>query len=132
MAKDSLQAFVDLRRALEQERAELQQRLQKIESALNNGGSVASGRQGRSAAARVTLAAAPRAKRSKPAKRGSLKNDIGAVLQQAGKNGLHVKEIASAIGSKPANVTAWFYQTGRKAKEIKKVAPATFAWTGAK
>ena len=47
-------------------------------------------------------------------------------LSTKGKEGAHVKEIATAVGNSPANVTAYFY-AGAGKKHTKKVAPATFA-----
>jgi len=52
-------------------------------------------------------------------------------LQGKGKAGAHINDIAAAIKTKPANITAWFYSTGQvhvKAKTLKKVAPATYAY----
>jgi hypothetical protein len=42
--------------------------------------------------------------------------------------GLTVKEIASKFKAKPGNLHVWFSSTGRKVKQIKKIAPATYAW----
>jgi hypothetical protein len=36
-----------------------------------------------------------------------------------------VKDIAAAVGTKPNNVTAWTYTTGKS--KVKKVKPATYA-----
>ena len=58
-------------------------------------------------------------------KRGALGAGIIDFLSAKGKAGAHVKDIAVALGSKPANVTAWTYTTGKN--KVKKVKPATFA-----
>jgi predicted transcriptional regulator with HTH domain len=81
---------------------------------------------------------APRAKRSSTApapvrrkRRGSLSKKIVKFLQSKGAKGAHVKDIAAAVKSGSANVTAWFYNTGKSliaSGKIKKVAPATFAY----
>ena len=68
--------------------------------------------------------------------RGKLGDQIIKYLAtQDGKKGAHIKAIAAAVNAKIANVTAWFYTTGKKhlkAKTIKKTAPATFALAGKK
>ncbi|MEJ0000921.1 MAG: hypothetical protein WDO13_18185 [Verrucomicrobiota bacterium] len=61
----------------------------------------------------------------KVVKRGKLGEGILRYLQSKGSAGAHVKDIAVAVKSKPANVTAWFYSTGTRT--TKKVKPATFA-----
>jgi hypothetical protein len=62
--------------------------------------------------------------------RGQLKAQILSALQAAGKMGLTVKDLAVKAGTKPANVYSWFYATGRKIKNIKKVGEARYAWIG--
>jgi len=61
-------------------------------------------------------------------KRGALKDAIIGLLKAAGKSGLTVKEIAAQVKAKPGNIHVWFTSTGKKVKEIKKTAPATYAW----
>lgn len=63
-------------------------------------------------------------------KRGAIKEKIIAELQAAGKNGLHMKDLASKLGVKVTNLSVWFFSTGKKIKEIKKLAPATYGWNG--
>lgn len=56
---------------------------------------------------------------------------ITAYLGGQGPKGAHVKEIAKALKTKPANIVAWFYGTGKKLikfGEIKKTGPNTFAY----
>jgi hypothetical protein len=64
-------------------------------------------------------------KPAKKGKRGKLGASILKYLQGKGAAGAHIKDIAAAVKSKPANVTAWFYTTGKK--KTKRVKPATFA-----
>ena len=59
-------------------------------------------------------------------KRGAVGQAITKLVADAGKKGVHVGDIAKALGSKPTTVTAFFYAIGNK-KKFKKVAPATFA-----
>lgn len=61
----------------------------------------------------------------KGGKRGALGASILKFLASEGKEGAHVKDIAAHVGTKPGNVTAWAYSTGKT--KVKKVKPATFA-----
>jgi hypothetical protein len=64
-------------------------------------------------------------------RRAALKDALLAKLQAAGKQGLTVKELAAGLNAKPASVSVWFCTTGKqflKSGELKKVAPATFAY----
>jgi hypothetical protein len=77
-------------------------------------------------------AKAPKTKRVKRAKKGKMSDSIISFLAGKGKTGAHIKDIAAGVGTKPANITAWFYSpTGKrvlKSKALKKVGPATFAF----
>lgn len=67
---------------------------------------------------------------TKPTRKRRRKNRTLAILQflnSQGKKGAHVKAIADAVGTKPANITAWIYSSGKQVKELKKVKPATYA-----
>lgn len=75
-----------------------------------------------------TAAKAPKAKAAKRGKRGALGEGILKFLSTKGKEGAHVKDIASATSNQPANVTAYFYGTGKKNKGIRRVKPGTFAY----
>ena len=68
----------------------------------------------------------------KPAKRKrrkNLKEGILKFLAAQGKKGAHVKVIAEKVGSNAANITAWIFSTGKKVKGLKKVKPATYAYS---
>ncbi len=63
--------------------------------------------------------------------RGRLSKKIVKFLQSKGAAGAHVKDIAIAVKTSPTNVRVWFYRTGKSllvSGEIKKIAPATFAY----
>lgn len=60
-------------------------------------------------------------------RRGAMRDKIVAELESAGSEGVTVKELAEKLGTKPANISVWFYTTGAKIPNIKKVAPATYA-----
>ena len=64
------------------------------------------------------------------AARGSVKAAIIQLVQGAGATGITVKDIAARLGVKYNGVFTWFYNTGKKLKEIRKVGPGTYAWTG--
>lgn len=66
----------------------------------------------------------------KPVQRGQTKERILSLLRQAGAKGITVKEVAQKLGSTQNSVGVWFYTTGKKIKEIKKIAPATYAYKG--
>ena len=70
-------------------------------------------------------------KKGKRAPRGSVGASIIKFLQKKGSGGAHVKEIAEAIGSKPQNVTSYFYSPNvKKKKIIKALGQGRFALTG--
>ena len=66
------------------------------------------------------------AKTVKKAKRGAVGEAIVKFLSTKGKEGAHVKDIATAIGNTPANVTAYFYGGAGK-KLAKALGGARFA-----
>jgi hypothetical protein len=90
--------------------------------------SVGGGQESRgSLATRSTKAQGPKRRK----RRGSLSKKIVKFLETKGAKGAHVKDIAIALKGRPANVTAWFYGTGKsliKSGQIKKIGPATFAY----
>ncbi|MGD0539478.1 MAG: hypothetical protein ABSC03_17745, partial [Verrucomicrobiota bacterium] len=79
---------------------------------------------------RAIKAVAMKAEKPKARKYGAAKEAIIALLKASGKAGITVKEVAGKLGVKPQGVYVWFGNTGKKVKEIKKVAPATYAWVG--
>ena len=64
------------------------------------------------------------------APRGQLRDGIINALTNAGKEGLTVKELAQRLNTKTANVHAWFFNTGKKMKGIKKIGPGKYALSG--
>ena len=59
-----------------------------------------------------------------------LKEPLLKALKSAGSSGVKVKDLATKLGVKPGNIFSWFYTTGKKIKEIKKVGEARYAWVG--
>ena len=81
--------------------------------------------------ARQPAAAATPSKPSKKTGRsGGLKDRILALLEEAGSEGLRVKEIADKLGVKATNISVWFSTTGKKFTT--KVEPGRFAALGSK
>lgn len=70
------------------------------------------------------------AKPARRKRRKNLKEGILNFLSAQGKKGAHVKAIADKLGTKPANITAWIFSTGKKVKGLKKVKPATYVCLG--
>jgi len=106
------------------EREAIQAELQKVDRQL-----AAFEHEGAAPAAKPAKAAKAHrvAKRSK---RGAMKEAIIAMVKGAGKGGVKIGEIAAKLGVKYGNVAAWFNSTGKKVKEIKKIAKARYAWAG--
>jgi hypothetical protein len=73
---------------------------------------------------------AKKTRKAKAAKPGGLKERILALLQDAGDQGLRVKEIAEKLGAKTANISVWFSTTGKKLAD--KVEPGRYVVKGAK
>jgi len=78
----------------------------------------------------ATPAAAAKTEEPKAKKAGATKAAIIELIKGAGKPGITVKEVAGKLGVKPQGVYVWFGNTGKRVKEIKKIAPATYAWVG--
>lgn len=68
-----------------------------------------------------------RKKRKKSARRGAVKESIIAAIKASGSKGIGVKELASTLGIKNANLHVWFATTGKTIKGLKKVGPGRYA-----
>lgn len=71
-------------------------------------------------------AAKPAGKTSKGFQRGALVDNILAALKAAGAKGATIKDLSAKFGAPYRNIQVWFATTGKKHKEIKKIAPATY------
>lgn len=91
----------------------------EIEAALSGFGSTKS---------KSAKASKPGRKPGKRGKRGKLKDSILAVLQDSGRGGITVKELAAKVNRQPANIHTWFFNTGKKIRQVKKVGEAKWAW----
>lgn len=83
-------------------------------------------RLGASSAAAASAPAPARRSRRRGTKRGQLTATILSELKAAGPKGVSVGDIAKKLGANYRNVYIWFATTGKKFKEVKKVAPATY------
>jgi hypothetical protein len=79
-------------------------------------------------AAKVVAKIAPA--RKGRAQRGALKQQILAALNGAGSAGVRVTELAEAIGTKAANVHAWFHSTAKSIPSIVKVSGGHYRLNG--
>lgn len=70
----------------------------------------------------------PQSARGKGVKPGATKDRIIGFLKGAGKGGLTVAEVAAKLGVDTQRMYVWFGATGKAVKEIKKIAPAKYAW----
>ncbi len=68
------------------------------------------------------------ARAAEPFPRGHLKEQIIRTLKTSGSSGRTVKDLATKLGTSYGNINVWFRTTAKGVKEIKKVAPARFAW----
>ncbi len=96
---------------------------------------LASFESGKPAAPVAPAKGKPGRKPGRPAKaktggRGAMKAAIVQLLTAAGASGLSVQDIAAKLKAKPGNVHVWFSSTGKTVKEIKKLAPGKFGWSG--
>ena len=119
--------------SLEEKRAGLQAELDRVTSRLSSVqsqlfGSKASSASATSAGARVALGA-PRGRRRR-SRRGELKAQVLEALSAAGSAGVRVKDVAAAIGTKPANIYAWFQTATKRIPQIKKIGEAHYRLEG--
>ena len=123
-------------RSLEERRANLQGELAELESQLDSlrgrlisGSPISSPKASKSSEA--PKAAAPKAtKRGRKAGRGELKSQIFSALEKAGSSGVKVMDLAKSLGSKPANIYAWFHAAVKRYPSIKKVGNAQYRLHG--
>jgi hypothetical protein len=70
----------------------------------------------------------PKAAKGKRAQRGEVKAAIVQLVKSAGQSGITLKAVAGKVGQSYHRVSAWFYKTGQRIPQIKKVGPGTYAW----
>jgi hypothetical protein len=118
--------------ALEEQRARLQadvdrltSRINAIQSQLFAGESTSSS----SSAPAPVQASSPRRSGGR-SKRGELKAQVLQALVAAGSGGVRVKELAAALGTKPANIYSWFQAASKRMPQIKKMGEAHYRLEG--
>jgi hypothetical protein len=111
--------------ALEEKRVALQHQIDEILHRISNV-------QGQIFAHKPTAITQPagRVARKGRAKRGALKAKIMAALESAGHTGVRVTELASALGTKAANLHAWFHATAKRIPGIIKIAGGHYRLNG--
>jgi hypothetical protein len=112
--------------ALEEKRTALQEQIDDIEQ------QILSIRDQILGEAPSTVAKAVRkiAAKGGRAQRGALKAQIMTALESAGHAGVRVAELAEALGTKAANLHAWFHATAKRMPSIVKVAGGHYRLNG--
>jgi len=111
--------------ALEEKRAALQQQIDAIHHQI----SIVRDQifaTGKATVSKAVHQPAPKGR----ARRGALKAKILAALETAGNAGVRVTELASDLGTKAANLHAWFHATAKRIPGIVKVAGGHYRLNG--
>ena len=85
---------------------------------------------GKPAPAPQPVAATKPVARAKAGGRRKLKDEVISLLQSAGASGMTVGELAGRLGVGVNRIFTWFYATGKKVKQIKKIGNAQYRWVG--
>jgi len=67
---------------------------------------------------------------AKRGKRGAVKEAVIDLVRKAGRTGITIKEISSALGRSYGSISVWFNSTGKKVKQIVKVGRGKYGWVG--
>jgi hypothetical protein len=70
----------------------------------------------------------PRGTRTRANRPGQLREKVLQELEHAGPSGLTVRELAERLGLKLNNLYSWFYSTGRKIAQLRKVEDGRWAY----
>jgi len=117
---------------LADQKASLTKQIEAIDSKINAVAKGLSAPKPKAASSAKAVSKTPSSKvvppvKAKRGRRGHLKQQIIALLSQAGVDGLGVKEISKTLGVKNQNVHVWFSTTGRKIEGITKLAGARYS-----
>ena len=120
--------------SLEEQRGRLQAELDRVNSRLNAVQSQLFDVES-SAISAPAVSAAPAVssggRRSRGrSRRGELKARVLQALVAAGSSGLRVKDLAASLGTKPANIYAWFQTAPKRIPQIKKIGEAHYRLEG--
>lgn len=127
----SLKAMLNLeekRNALLQQVDALTQQLSALQSQFL--GEASNGSALRSLSSKSRSSAAAKSGKKGRSKRGALKEQILAALSSAGQAGVRVTELASVLGTKAANIHAWFHSTGKRIPGLAKVSGGHYRLKG--
>ena len=119
--------------SLEEKRAALHGELSSLDAKLTDlkrrlvGGAAPAASVSASAPKVSASKSRPRSRRSG---RGELKSQIFAALDKAGAAGVKVVELAKSLGTKPANIYAWFHAALKRYPSIKKTGGGTYRLAG--
>lgn len=119
----TMMSLEEKRSALQGELAAIQQQLANLQKRLFDDSAVAEEPAAKSSV-KVKYSA------SKRARRGALSENILAALSSAGEAGIRVKDLASSIGVKAANIHSWFQSTAKRHPSIKKLAAGVYGLDG--
>jgi hypothetical protein len=114
---------------LERKRTALQADIDQITSRLSQLLAQLSG--GESTSFKVAATSTVNRKRGR-AGRGELKSQILEALTNAGSAGLRVKDLVAQLGTKPANIYAWFQNATKTNRQIKKIGSAHYRLEGSR
>lgn len=123
--------------SLEEKRIALQQQLEAIQGQMDDlrdqlfsGQSTAT--NARAAVTRTAVSQKPtsRAGKAQRSGRGEMKDRIVAALEAAGKQGVRVKELASALNTKPVNIHSWFHSATKRYPSIQKITGGHYRLNG--
>ncbi len=63
-------------------------------------------------------------------RRGQVKDAFIAMLQQAGRKGVTLKEVCQELGKNQSSINSWLHSTGKKIPQIKRIGRGQYAWVG--
>ena len=113
---------------LEEKRVALQRQIDDIEEQISKISSQVLGQEP-SAIAKIAKVAG-KVTATGRSQRGALKEKIMAALESAGDAGVRVTELAENLGTKAANLHAWFHATAKRMPSIVKVAGGHYRLNG--
>ena len=125
--------------SLEEQRARLQSELDQLTSRLDGiqsqlfageGSAVKTSTFKASASASAASPAAGARRSAGRSRRGELKAQVLNALAAAGNAGVRVKDLAGALGTKPANIYSWFQTAPKRIPQIKKIGEAHYRLEG--
>ena len=115
--------------SLEEQRSRLQADLDRLTSRLNAIQSeLFDGEESSPTTSSSTVSTLRRA--GGRSRRGELKAQVLSALVAAGNSGIRVKDLAAAIGTKPANIYSWFQSAPKRIPQIKKIGEAQYRLEG--